>query len=124
MHLELVLALYHSQPDNATFDFFDTVHENHHLQFATMLALRDQENLVNTHQTAAAAKPLNQSKQLAPKTPGKPRNDENNPLAFGNRTVKGNGNRQDNGKPGNNAFMTPMGTRCFAKIRDLEMTVG
>ncbi|CAI7593725.1 unnamed protein product [Penicillium glandicola] len=72
-----------------------------------MLALRDQENLVNTHQTAAAAKPLNQSKQLAPKTPGKPRNDENNPLAFGNRTVKGNGNRQENGKPGN-AFMTPM----------------
>ncbi|CDM30953.1 hypothetical protein DTO013E5_403 [Penicillium roqueforti] len=73
-----------------------------------MLALRDQENLVNTHQTAAAAKPLNQSKPLAPKTPGKARNDENNPLAFGNRTVKGNGNRQDNGKPGNNAFMTPM----------------
>ncbi|KXG47642.1 uncharacterized protein PGRI_015120 [Penicillium griseofulvum] len=72
-----------------------------------MLALRDQENLVNTHQTAAAAKPLNQSKQLAPKTPGKQRNDENNPLAFGNRTVKGNGNRQENGKPGN-AFMTPM----------------
>ncbi|KAJ5498841.1 hypothetical protein N7453_007892 [Penicillium expansum] len=72
-----------------------------------MLALRDQENLVNTHQTAAAAKPLNQSKQLAPKTPGKPRNDENNPLAFGNRTVKGNGNRQENGKPGH-AFMTPM----------------
>ncbi|KAJ5356512.1 hypothetical protein N7517_011121 [Penicillium concentricum] len=72
-----------------------------------MLALRDQENLVNTHQTAAAAKPLNQSKPLAPKTPGKQRNDENNPLAFGNRTVKGNGNRQENGKPGN-AFMTPM----------------
>ncbi|KAJ5558733.1 hypothetical protein N7461_002705 [Penicillium sp. DV-2018c] len=73
-----------------------------------MLALRDQENLVNTHQTAAAAKPLNQTKQLAPKTPGKPRNDENNPLAFGNRTVKGNGNRQENGKPSNNAFLTPM----------------
>ncbi|CAG8298254.1 unnamed protein product [Penicillium nalgiovense] len=73
-----------------------------------MLALRDQENLVNTHQTAAAAKPLNQSKQLAPKTPGKPRNDENNPLAFGNRTVKGKGNRQENGKPVNNAFITPM----------------
>lgn len=102
-------------PDNQRdFDFFDTVHENYQLQFATMLALRDQENLVNTHQTAAAAKPLNQSKQLAPKTPGKPRNDENNPLAFGNRTVKGNGNRQENGKPGH-AFMTPMGTRRFAK---------
>ncbi|KAJ5120405.1 uncharacterized protein N7515_009793 [Penicillium bovifimosum] len=73
-----------------------------------MLALRDQENLVNTHQTAAAAKPLNQTKQLAPKTPGKPRNDENNPLALGNRTVKGNGNRQENGKPSNHAFFTPM----------------
>lgn len=96
-------------------DFFDTVHENQQLQLATMLALRDQENLVNTHQTAAAAKPLNQSKPLAPKTPGKARNDENNPLAFGNRTVKGNGNRQDNGKPGNNAFMTPMGTRAARK---------
>ncbi|KAJ5952472.1 uncharacterized protein N7479_010885 [Penicillium vulpinum] len=72
-----------------------------------MLALRDQENLVNTHQTAAAAKPLNQSKHLAPKTPGKQRNDENNPLAFGNRTVKGNKNRQENGKLAN-AFMTPM----------------
>ncbi|KAJ5092098.1 hypothetical protein NUU61_006968 [Penicillium alfredii] len=73
-----------------------------------MLALRDQENLVNTHQTAAAGKPLNQGlKQLAPKTPGKtpfkvPLNDENNPLAFGKRTVKGNG------KPGKDAFMTPM----------------
>jgi hypothetical protein len=78
-----------------------------------MLALRDQENLVNTHQTAAAAKPLNQNlKQFAPKTPGK-RNDENNPLAFGNRTVKGNGNRQENGKPGKDAFVTPMGMRAF-----------
>lgn len=71
-----------------------------------MLALRDQENLVNTHQTAAAAKPLNQSSKFAPKTPGK-RNDENNPLAFGGRTVKGNGN----GKPGKDAFITPMGTK-------------
>lgn len=82
-----------------------------------MLAVRDQENLVNTHQTAAAAKPLNQGvKQLPPKTPGKtpfrvPLNDENNPLAFGKRTVKGNGNRLDNGKPGTNAFVTPMGTQ-------------
>ncbi|KAJ5327764.1 hypothetical protein N7452_008154 [Penicillium brevicompactum] len=72
-----------------------------------MLALRDQENLVNTHQTAAAAKPLNQNLKFAPKTPGK-RNDENNPLAFGGRTVKGNGNRQENGKPGKDAFITPM----------------
>lgn len=77
-----------------------------------MLARRDQENLVNTHQTTAAAKPLNQGlKQLAPKTPGKkvPLNDENHPGAFKKLGVKGNGNRQDNGKPGNNAFVTPMG---------------
>ncbi|CAG8198651.1 unnamed protein product [Penicillium salamii] len=72
-----------------------------------MLALRDQENLVNTHQTAAAAKPLNQTSKFAPKTPGK-RNDENNPLAFGGRTVKGNGNRLENGKPVKDAFITPM----------------
>ncbi|KAJ5577894.1 uncharacterized protein N7459_006858 [Penicillium hispanicum] len=82
-----------------------------------MLAVRDQENLVNTHQTAAAAKPLNQGvKQLPPKTPGKtpfkvPLNDENNPLAFGKRTVKGNGNRLDHGKLGTNAFVTPMEPR-------------
>jgi hypothetical protein len=115
LHLELVLALL-SLSNSIAIDFFETVHENHQLKFATMLALRDQENLVNTHQTAAAAKPLNQSKQLAPKTPGKPRNDENNPLAFGNRTFKGNGNRQENGKPVNNAFMTPMGTRASRKL--------
>lgn len=78
-----------------------------------MLALRDQENLVNTHHTAAAAKPLNQGvNKLPPKTPGKtpfkvPLNDENNPVAFGKRTIKGN--RQENGKPGKDAFMTPMG---------------
>jgi len=89
-----------------------------------MLALRDQENLVNTHQTAAAAKPLNQNlKQFAPKTPGK-RNDENNPLAFGNRTVKGNGNRQENGKPGKDAFVTPMGTRAAQKIPTLRTAFG
>ncbi|KAJ5312255.1 hypothetical protein N7508_003085 [Penicillium antarcticum] len=74
-----------------------------------MLALRDQENLVNTHQTAAAAKPLNQSKQLAPKTPGKgplkvPLNDENNAIVFG----KGTGKAKENGKPGKDAFVTPM----------------
>jgi hypothetical protein len=73
-----------------------------------MLALRDQENLVNTHQTAAAAKPLNQNLKFAPKTPGK-RNDENNPMAFGGRTVKGNG------KPGKDAFVTPMGTKVSQK---------
>lgn len=90
-----------------------------------MLALRDQENLVNTHQTAAAAKPLNQGmKQLAPKTPGRqiPLRDENNPLVFGKNTVKGNGNRQDNGKPGKMVPVTPMGTRflCFDIGRRIE----
>ncbi len=36
-----------------------------------MLAIRDQENVIHGHQTAAAAKPLNQGvRGLAPKTPG------------------------------------------------------
>lgn len=87
-----------------------------------MLALRDQENLVNTHQTAAAAKPLNQNLKFAPKTPGK-RNDENNPLAFGGRTVKGNGNRQENGKPGKDAFITPMGTKESQMLSGCGSTV-
>lgn len=84
-----------------------------------MLARRDQENLVNTHQTAAAAKPLNQGvKQLAPKTPGRqiPLRDENNPLAFGKNTVKGNGARQENGKPGKLAPVTPMEPRNRAPL--------
>ena len=81
---------------------------------SAMLALRDQENLVNTHQTAAAAKPLNQTSKFAPKTPGK-RNDENNPLAFGGRTVKGNANRLENGKPPKDAFITPMGMKTSPK---------
>jgi hypothetical protein len=85
----------------------------HDTTIAIMLALRDQENLVNTHHTAAAAKPLNQGvNKLPPKTPGKtpfkvPLNDENNLVAFGKRTIKGN--RQENGKPGKDAFVTPMG---------------
>ncbi|KAJ5180497.1 hypothetical protein N7492_003707 [Penicillium capsulatum] len=82
-----------------------------------MLALRDQENLVNTHQTTAAAKPLNQgTRQLPPKTPGKTPfkvslNDENNPRAFGKQTAKGNGNRLGDGKPGKDAFVTPFGPK-------------
>lgn len=87
-----------------------------------MLAVQDQENLVHAHQTVAAAKPLNQGpKQLQPRTPGTraprtpfkvPLNDENNPLAFGNKSVKGNGNRTGNVKPANNnnnALATPLG---------------
>lgn len=84
-----------------------------------MLALRDQENLVHTHQTVAAAKPLNQDvKHLQPKTPGNraprtpfrvPLNDENNPLAFGKKSIKANGNRNGDTKLGKDAFVTPLG---------------
>jgi hypothetical protein len=99
------------------------VHEKLQLQLAAMLALRDQENLINTHQTAAAAKPLNQSKQLAPKTPGKgplkvPLNDENNTIVFG----KGTGKAKENGKPGKDAFVTPMGTRTSPRGIDWTLT--
>ncbi|KAI9924109.1 hypothetical protein MW887_007349 [Aspergillus wentii] len=83
-----------------------------------MLAVRDQENLVHAHQTVAASKPLNQGvKQLQPKTPGArapktpfkvPLNDENDPLAFGKKTVKGNGKRTENAKPAKDAFVTPL----------------
>ncbi|KAH8432610.1 uncharacterized protein LDX57_010237 [Aspergillus melleus] len=85
-----------------------------------MLALRDQENLVHAHQTVAASKPLNQGgkQQLQPKTPGArapktpfkvPLNDENDPLAFGKKTVKGTGKQKENGKPSvKDAFVTPL----------------
>ncbi|RDW60436.1 uncharacterized protein DSM5745_10894 [Aspergillus mulundensis] len=85
-----------------------------------MLALRDQENLVHNHQTVAASKPLNQStRQLQPKTPGNrapktpfkvPLKDENDPLAFGNKTVKTLGKQNENARPSvKDAFVTPMG---------------
>ncbi|KAH1500323.1 hypothetical protein LV164_003133 [Aspergillus fumigatus] len=83
-----------------------------------MLALRDQENLVHAHQTVAAAKPLNHGlKQLQPRTPGArapktpfkvPLNDENDPLAFGKKTVKA-GKQKENAKPAKDAFVTPLG---------------
>lgn len=84
-----------------------------------MLAVRDQENLVHAHQTAAAGKPLNQgTKQLQPKTPFKvPLNDENGPLALG-KTVKGGAGKQnENAKPSKDAFVTPSGmhTMCYEK---------
>ncbi|KAJ5600085.1 hypothetical protein N7450_001152 [Penicillium hetheringtonii] len=56
-----------------------------------MLALRDQENLI-------------------------PLRDENNPLVFGKNTVKGNGARQENGKPGKLAPVTPMEPRNRAPL--------
>lgn len=81
-----------------------------------MLALRDQENLVHNHQTVAASKPMNQGLRRlqpktpvarAPKTPFKiPLNDENDPLAFGKKTVKGAGKQKESIK---DAFMTPLG---------------
>lgn len=89
-----------------------------------MLAFRDQENLAHTHQTVAASKPLNQGvKQLQPKTPGArapktpfkvPLNDENDPLAFGKKTVKGTGKgtvkQSQNTKISvKDAFVTPAG---------------
>ncbi|KAE8152552.1 hypothetical protein BDV25DRAFT_150835 [Aspergillus avenaceus] len=85
-----------------------------------MLAIRDQENLVHAHQTVAASKPLNQgTRQLQPKTPGTrapktpfkvPLHDENDPLAFGKKTVKGAGKQNANAKPSvKDAFVTPMG---------------
>ncbi|KAH8698303.1 hypothetical protein BGW36DRAFT_294414 [Talaromyces proteolyticus] len=92
-----------------------------------MLALRDKENLVHTHQTTAAAKPLNQGlRQLQPKTPGTrpsktpykiPLNDENGVPAFGKNTVKvkgaGVGNAQQSSK---DAFVTPLGPRNRAPL--------
>ncbi|PLN76425.1 hypothetical protein BDW42DRAFT_178685 [Aspergillus taichungensis] len=92
-----------------------------------MLALRDQENLVHAHQTVAAAKPLNQgARTLQPKTPGArapktpfkiPLNDENDPLAFGKKTVKGTGKQKDNTKLSvKDAFATPMDTRQRAPL--------
>lgn len=84
-----------------------------------MLAHRDQENLVHTHQTIAASKQLNQNvKHLQPKTPGTrlpktpfrvPLNDENVPLTFGKDTIRGNGKRGENTKPAKDAFLTPLG---------------
>ncbi|CBF81404.1 hypothetical protein AN5687.2 [Aspergillus nidulans FGSC A4] len=85
-----------------------------------MLALRDQENLVHTHQTVAASKPLNQgARQLQPKTPGNrapktpfkvPLKDENDPLALGRKTVKTIGKQNENARPSvKDAFVTPMG---------------
>ncbi|KAL6233735.1 hypothetical protein BDW75DRAFT_214199 [Aspergillus navahoensis] len=85
-----------------------------------MLALRDQENLVHAHQTVAASKPLNQgARQLQPKTPGNrapktpfkvPLKDENDPLAFGKKTVKTIGKQNENARPSvKDAFVTPMG---------------
>jgi hypothetical protein len=94
-----------------------------------MLAARDQENLVYSHQTNAASKPLHhgirglQPKtqgQRAPKTPFKALfNDENSATIFGGHKTglkasgKGDENRvqpkKRDGKLESSAFVTPMG---------------
>ena len=94
-----------------------------------MFTSRDQENLVHTHQTIAAGKPLNHSvRGLQPKTPGNrvPKtplrvafNDENKPLGFkGQKTglkdvAKGSENvfqtTKKQVKAHENAFDTPIG---------------
>jgi hypothetical protein len=66
-----------------------------------MFAARDQENLLHTHQAAAASKPLNQGvRSLQPKTPGNrypktplkvPLHDENAPITFGGKLGKEKG---------------------------------
>lgn len=89
-----------------------------------MLARRDQENLVHSHQMTAAAKPLNQGvRQLQQKTPGHrvpktpfkiPLHDENEPLAFGKNTVKGNDGVLGKAlKSGKETMVTPLGRACF-----------
>jgi hypothetical protein len=94
-----------------------------------MLAARDQENLVYSHQTNAVGKPLNQGNrglqsktpgQRAPKTPFRASvNDENKAILFGTQktSLKGLGKGDENhvrpmqkdGKLDSNAFITPMG---------------
>ena len=100
-----------------------------------MLAARDQENLVHSHQAAAASKPLNQgARQLAPKTPGKapktpfklPLNDENNGggLGGGKGGLKAHGKGNENmilgtkkgGLADKNAFVTPMGINRLTSL--------
>ncbi|KAK5050803.1 hypothetical protein LTR84_003362 [Exophiala bonariae] len=86
-----------------------------------MLASRDQENLVHTHQTTAAGKPLNQNiRALHPKTPGNlktpfrpAKNDENKPFDFNGQktTLKGGPSKLDK-----NAFITPLGPRNRAPL--------
>lgn len=109
--------------DNTT-----TIHALHDyyedLQLATMasiLAARDQENLVHNRQTTAAGKPLNQNiRALQAKTPGNLKtpfrsaaHDENIPIGFkGQKTVGKDGPS----KLDKNAFVTPLPTRNRAPL--------
>jgi hypothetical protein len=96
---------------------------------ATMLAARvDQENFVHDQQTAAAAKPLNQTLRShtaktpgnkAPKTPFKvPLNDENATFRAGKSILKTNGKgglveSQKGLTFDKSAFVTPAGRYTF-----------
>ena len=103
-----------------------------------MLAVRDQENLVHSHQTVAASKPLNQGvRHLQPKTPGARvpktpfkvplKNDENDPLAFGKKTVKGGKQKDNINLTTKNAFITPAGmswkSTTIFKSHDLILAI-
>ena len=98
---------------------------------ASLLAQKDQENLTYGHQTAAAAKPLNQgNKALAPKTPGNktaktpfklPLNDENGIEAAKTGLKKGKGNDDLFTGPkktasNKNAFITPLAPKTRAPL--------
>jgi hypothetical protein len=96
-----------------------------------MLAARDQENLVYSHQLNAAGKSLNKNiptqqslkpRERAPKTPFKQSlNDENKITAYGapktGPTNRGKGDenlgpgKTKDGKLDNQSFVTPMGKR-------------
>ena len=102
-----------------------------------MLAARDQENLVYSHQAAGAAKPLNQgTRQFPPKTPGNkapktplklPLKDENGNGGFaagkdGFKSARSNNIEnatmmtKKGGLGGGNAFVTPLATRTRAPL--------
>ena len=74
------------------------------------------ENAIYNHQTAAAAKPLNQGvKGLAPKTPGPTKltlNNEN--AAFGKTGGKKGKGKDDGAKEEKSVFVTPAGAYTTA----------
>lgn len=86
-----------------------------------MLAARDQENLIHSHQTFAAGKPLNQNiRALHPKTPGNlktpfrpAKQDENRPIEFKGQKalVKDGPSKLEKG-----AFVTPLAPRNRAPL--------
>lgn len=100
-----------------------------------LAAHADQENLVASHQQAAAAKPLNAGTRplgvktpanKAPKTPFKvPLNDENGAVRAGKTAAKGAENQllpagKHGGKADSNAFITPAGGSCDNAPRELR----